>query len=461
MRDCTRRQFLIGTGTFALALPFAGTVLADETAPDIKIETPENLFCAYVERATGRVVSAKSFIDVNPEIISGPQALNPYIAPTRNISLGARAPTLFKLDVKRFAIVDIEKRNETLSAFNALHDAYSPGEFTHHFLLTLADRELGRETLGAWALGKATEAQKATALELLARLHTGYNGDLVTGDPEKMAEAVRFYTGRELIRPVLFLGQAPDIGALVFIPAAGLRVASAGHVQLAQAVGNALGGGVAVGSGTNMARAVSTASQGATSKGVSAVAAAVGGSAGAGESGGAKTSTGGSGGSSAGASSSSSSSSSGPGSGGCCFIAGTAVLMAAGDIKPIEEIGIGEKLAGIDGAVNEVLRLMQPKLAERKLYAINDENCFVTSEHPFLAKDGTWKAIDPNATAKENVKLQVTKLEVGDVLRTANGDVEVKSIQHKTGSPEMTVYNFHLSGNHTYFADGYAVHNKG
>ncbi|MBF0355950.1 MAG: hypothetical protein HQL43_12005, partial [Alphaproteobacteria bacterium] len=120
---CNRRRFLIGSGTFALALPFAGKALADETTPDINIETPENLFCVYVERATGRVVSAKSFIEVNPEIINGPQALNPYIAPTRNISLGTRAPTLFKLDVKRFAIVDIEKRNETLSAFNSLYDA--------------------------------------------------------------------------------------------------------------------------------------------------------------------------------------------------------------------------------------------------------------------------------------------------------------------------------------------------
>ncbi|MBF0270213.1 MAG: hypothetical protein HQL44_16645 [Alphaproteobacteria bacterium] len=443
----SRRRFLIGSGTFALALPLAGKALAEEAAtPDINIETPENLFCVYVERATGRVVSAKSFIDVNPEIVNGPQALNPYIAPTRNISLGTRAPTLFKLDVKRFAIVDIEKRNETLSAFNSLHDAYTPGEFTHHFLLSLADRELGRESLGAWALSKANEAQKATALELLARIHTGYNGELITGDPEKLAEAVRFYTGRELIRPVLFLGQAPDIGAMVFIPAQGLRVASAGALHLAQAGNHAVGGGVAVGMGSNMAKAVSTASQGATSGGVSAVAAAVGASAGVGAGGGGSTSTGGSGGSSAGASSSSSSSS----GGGACFVAGTEVLMADGKVKEIEDVVEGEWVRGANGQINQVLALHRPKLGNKHLYSVNGPVAFVTGDHPFMTTGG-WKSIDPTTSEKLNPGLVVGALVVGDMLVTDSGEEKIVRLERATASPETQLYNFSVSNNQTFF----------
>lgn len=466
--NITRRRMLAGAGGMALALPFARLSFAADApaSPETKIETPDNLFCAYVDRATGSVVSVKSFAEVNPEIVNGPFALNPYIAPSKNVSFGNRAPTVFKLDVKRYGIVDFAKRNDEVGSFSSLYDAYTPGEFTHHFLLTLADRELGREGLGAWSLNKASAAQKARALELIERVHTGYNGDLIKGDADKMAEATRFYTGRELLRPMLFLGTPPGVGAMVMLPQTGLRVAEAGRTQIALSDAGAVAGAVSVGTGSSMASAVSTASQGATTGGVSAVATAVGASAGVGGGGGGSTSTGSSSGTSSTSSSSSSSGSSGGGAGGGagggggCFIAGTLVLMADGNIKPIADVKVGEKLLGRDGAINEVLRLMQPKLGERLLYAINDENHFVTSEHPFLAKDGTWKAIDPDATAKENVRLHVTKLEIGDILRTADGDVVVESIRQMAGSFDTPLYNVHLSGSQTYFANGFAVHNK-
>jgi len=309
----SRRQFLIGAGGFALSLSITSTAHADEA--EIKIESPENLFCAYVDRVTGQVVAVKSFIDVNSEIITGPFALVPYRAPTKNVSFGNRAPTVFKLDVKRYGIVDVAKRNDAVGSFSSLYDAYTPGEYTHHFLLNLADRELGREELGQWAMGKASEAQKAQALELIGRVHTGYNGDLITGDKDKMAEATRFYTGRELIRPMLFLGTPPSIGAVVMLPQAGLRVADARTTRIALNDKGAVSGAVSVGTDSSMASAVSTASQGATSGGVSAVAAAIGGAAGVGASSGGQSSTG-SGGAASSGSASSSSSAGSSGSGG-------------------------------------------------------------------------------------------------------------------------------------------------
>ena len=147
--------------------------------------------------------------------------------------------------------------------------------------------------------------------------------------------------------------------------------------------------------------------------------------------------------------------------GGCCFIAGTMILMASGALKRIEEIVVGDKVMGVDGVINEVNELIQPILGSRKLYALNDENYFVTAEHPFLAVDGSWKAIDPEATAREHVALPVTKLEVGDILRTKESQVEVAMIKSRSDKPEIVVYNLSLLGNNTYFANGYAVHNKG
>ena len=39
-------------------------------------------------------------------------------------------------------------------------------------------------------------------------------------------------------------------------------------------------------------------------------------------------------------------------------------------------------------------------------------------------------------------------------------EVAIRSILGVTASPDTVVYNLLLNGNHTYFANGYLVHNK-
>ena len=143
--------------------------------------------------------------------------------------------------------------------------------------------------------------------------------------------------------------------------------------------------------------------------------------------------------------------------GGSCFIAGTHVTMADGTAKNIEDIEIGEKLKG-ETRDNTVVKFDRPTLGERSLFAINDGEPFVTSEHPFKTSDG-WKSIDPKETAKET-DMSVEKLNVGDVLITDADQINVDKIEAHDGNSEDTVYNFILDGDNTYYADGYLVHNK-
>jgi hypothetical protein len=146
---------------------------------------------------------------------------------------------------------------------------------------------------------------------------------------------------------------------------------------------------------------------------------------------------------------------------GSCFTAGTLVLMADGSAKAIENILIGDLLAGQDGSVNEVTAFDHPLLGSRKLYSINGSEFFVTAEHPFFTKEG-WKAIDPAATAKENPELKVGILKPGDHLVLANGETEeISAIDSRDAAPDTQLYNFILKGNHSYFANNYLVHNKG
>lgn len=141
-----------------------------------------------------------------------------------------------------------------------------------------------------------------------------------------------------------------------------------------------------------------------------------------------------------------------------CFIADTTVALANGTHKKIQDVKIGDVLKG-DVTNNTVLAFHQPLLGDDKLYSFNGGEYFVTAEHPFLTTKG-WKSIDPSKTKKENIGITVTPLHIGDVLVTDKGLVKLSTIDGKTAPKTTQLYNFILDGDHTYYADGYLVHNK-
>jgi len=143
-----------------------------------------------------------------------------------------------------------------------------------------------------------------------------------------------------------------------------------------------------------------------------------------------------------------------------CFVGDTLVALADGSHKRIDSVSVGDRVLGEDGAVNTVVGIETPPLGDRALYSINGGEAFVTAEHPFMTTEG-WKSIDPDTTALESA-VPVTQLEVGDTLVREDGAPEVvRSITESTAHPSSeTLYNLLLDGNHTYFADGYLVHNK-
>lgn len=141
-----------------------------------------------------------------------------------------------------------------------------------------------------------------------------------------------------------------------------------------------------------------------------------------------------------------------------CFIADTKVTMADGSIKNIQDVVVGDKLKAVEG-INTVQKLLRPKLGNQQVYSFNGSDAFFTANHPFLTTDG-WKSLDPETTRKEIPNLPVTLMKKGDVLITENGTIVIKTIE-KTNKPASTqLYNFELDGDHTYYANGFAVHNK-
>ena len=150
---------------------------------------------------------------------------------------------------------------------------------------------------------------------------------------------------------------------------------------------------------------------------------------------------------------------------GSCFIAGTKITMSDGTLKNIENIVVGDKVKGHKND-NEVIKLDPTLLANRKLYSFNNnEHYFFTSEHPFMTEEG-WKSVKPEKTKeRDGIELYNQlkgELKIGDKLVTDKGLIEITDIKSKEiNKPEMPLYNFNVSNDNSYIADGYVVHNKG
>jgi hypothetical protein len=150
--------------------------------------------------------------------------------------------------------------------------------------------------------------------------------------------------------------------------------------------------------------------------------------------------------------------------------------MADGSERAIEEIEAGDVVLGSNGQLNLVLGVLRLALGARALYALNGYDHFVTASHPFLTAHG-WKSIDPARTAKEHPAVDTTQLGVGDRLLAAEArppsgvcvnlltattlrHVAVTKVSRREADPALRIYNLRVDGDHTYFANGFVVHNK-
>lgn len=149
--------------------------------------------------------------------------------------------------------------------------------------------------------------------------------------------------------------------------------------------------------------------------------------------------------------------SSGGGSGGTCFPGSALVAMADGTSQTIETVQVGDSVLASGGATAEVLNLYTHEGETFDIYTINGQ-LQTTNSHPIWA-DGGWTAIDPDAAAAIHPELSMQRLAEGMYLLDKDGnEVEVTSITDTT--EQITVWNLDVSGDNTYFVEGFLVHNK-
>ena len=145
-----------------------------------------------------------------------------------------------------------------------------------------------------------------------------------------------------------------------------------------------------------------------------------------------------------------------------CFVAGTLITMATGVLKAIEDVVLGDVLLGENNSHNVVLGYDRPMLGGRKLYSFNGKKAFVTAEHPFMTSNG-WASISPEDLLAESAAtydiLSPSCLGVGDDLVKIQGGEVIETIEEHEAEDQL-LYNFTLTGDHTYYADEFLVHNK-
>lgn len=134
--------------------------------------------------------------------------------------------------------------------------------------------------------------------------------------------------------------------------------------------------------------------------------------------------------------------------GGVCFVAGTAVLTAAGQV-PIESISEGDLVYASDPETGEsgykrVVQTFVNETDELVHLQYGGTTVTTTPTHPFYQPQKGWiDAID---------------LRAGDILVKSNGEyVVVEAVEHELLEEPITVYNFEVEGLHTYYVGDTSV----
>jgi hypothetical protein len=156
-----------------------------------------------------------------------------------------------------------------------------------------------------------------------------------------------------------------------------------------------------------------------------------------------------------------------------CFVAGTQILLENGLTKNIEDVIVGDYVASFDLKNNEpkvskVLNTFSKTIDKIVEYEFSDgSNLRATLDHPIYVINKGWVNYSGEPEEYNNVstegtkpvrKLEVQKIEIGDVVKLHNGDVEL--VKMNVIEESTIVYNLsEIETYHNYFANNVLVHN--
>jgi hypothetical protein len=156
-----------------------------------------------------------------------------------------------------------------------------------------------------------------------------------------------------------------------------------------------------------------------------------------------------------------------------CFVTGTQILLENGLTKNIEDVVIGDYVVSFDlknneSKVSKVLNIFSKTIDKIIEYEFSDGSTLrATLDHPIYVINKGWcnylgEPEQYNGFSMEGTKpvkkLEIEKIEIGDILKLHSGDV--KLINMYVIEESTLVYNLsEIEKYHTYFANNILVHN--
>jgi hypothetical protein len=156
-----------------------------------------------------------------------------------------------------------------------------------------------------------------------------------------------------------------------------------------------------------------------------------------------------------------------------CFVAGTQILLENGLTKNIEDVVIGDYVVSFDlknneSKVSKVLNIFSKTIDKIIEYEFSDGSTLrATLDHPIYVINKGWcnylgEPEQYNGFSMEGTKpikkLEVEKIQIGDILKLHTGDV--KLVNMDVIEEPTIVYNLsEIEIYHTYFANNILVHN--
>ena len=150
----------------------------------------------------------------------------------------------------------------------------------------------------------------------------------------------------------------------------------------------------------------------------------------------------------------------------CCFPAGTAITMADGSIKHVEDVMVGDEVISFNEETQEQVICMVNKLKSPMrdhiclITFVNHVDLKITSDHPILTTKG-WKSVDPESTHKGKAykNLNCEKLQPGDDCITLAGTfAKIVDIVYEQGNVQTFTLDT-VAPFPTFYANEILAHN--
>lgn len=150
-----------------------------------------------------------------------------------------------------------------------------------------------------------------------------------------------------------------------------------------------------------------------------------------------------------------------------CFVAGTLISLGDGDVKPIEDIQIGDEVLSFNeetkkSEVKKVVAVNSPIHNDIVTYSFsNGSTVSCTYDHPIYTSGYKLKSYSPEKTNHiYELGSNVENIQEGDSVFNLNGYTSTVESIRTDDSKAIQTYIFTVEDNHNFYANGILVHNK-